>query len=59
MLENMLNDLASTKESGRRKHVKCGVILKPNDLLSAFEFMVRKVNDLEEKLVQFDVITVK
>ena len=32
--------------------VKCGAILKLNDLLSAFELMVRKVNDLEEKVGQ-------
>jgi integrase len=34
--------------------VKCGAILKLNDLLSAFELMVRKVNDLEEKIKRWE-----
>ncbi len=34
--------------------VKCGAILKLNDLLSAFELMVRKVNDLEEKVKRWE-----
>ena len=36
--------------------VKCGAILKLNDLLSAFELMVRKVTDLEEKIKRWEKV---
>jgi integrase len=34
--------------------IKCGAILRLNDLLSAFELMVKKVNDLEKKIAYWE-----